>query len=238
VTEPSRQPADDHEAWLATLARELEAARETAGRLAAGHAPLGLRAVEPVPGRRWYLCAFEGPGFLCLDAGLGPERSGERVREVAAAGLVVEHAEGLLDAEARDYLAGASGRLLTLDHGAATLAEPVAEVGERALDLARWRLAPQREVASVPALDAAIRLHDRLTAAYGAFVAASEPLVSRQDALAPELVSALRVFEEAAGRAGVGEPLAKRLGAALPDCQEGAAQVLDAHLTPVERPPE
>jgi hypothetical protein len=236
VSEPTVQPAEGHEVWLETLARELGAVRDAAQRVA-GRAPLGLRAVDPAPGGRWYLCAFEGPAFLCLDADLRPERSGERVREVASASLVVEHAETLLDTEALDYLAAAAGRLLTLDDDPPGIAEPVGEVAERALDLARWRMAPQREVASVAALDTAIVLHDRLVAAYGAFVAASEPLVAGQDALAPGLVSALRVFEEAAGRAGVGEPLAKRLGAALPDCQEGAAQVLDAHLAPVERPP-
>ena len=43
-----------------------------------------------------------------------------------------------------------------------------------------------------------------------------------------ELVSGLRVFEEAAGRAGVGESLARILGQCVEDCDEGAEQILGA----------
>jgi hypothetical protein len=44
-------------------------------------------------------------------------------------------------------------------------------------------------------------------------------------------MAALRGVEEAAGRAGVGESLAQRLGATMEDCDEAAAQVVAAHLT-------
>jgi len=212
------------------LAAQLSAAHAAASALA-GREPLGLRAVEPASGRRWYLCAFEGPSFLCLAGGLQAEPSERRARQAAAASLLVERAEQLVDADALRDLARAVGRALA--HGAEgdDLAEALGEVAQEALELAAWREAPERALASLPELEAGGRRHERLRAAYGRFVTASDPLVAVQDTLPPALVEALRGLEEAAGAAGVGESLAQRLGAALPDCDEGAGQVVALHLT-------
>lgn len=211
--------------WEEALVAELEQARAAAARLA-GAEPLGLRAVEPTPGRRWYLCAFEGPAFLCLDVALRPESEHARIREVASGSLLVERAESVIDATELTYLAGAAGRLLAATGEPPEVAASLESVAQRALEMAAWRESPQREVASVAALDTAVALHDRFQRAYGNFVAVSQPLVERQDDLDPELVSGLRVFEEAAGRAGVGEALAPLLGRSVEDCDEGAEQVL------------
>src|SRR5438093_195070 len=78
------------------LVADLGAARAAAARLA-GAEPLGLRAVEPPGEGRWYLCAFEGPSFLCLTASLEPELDEHTARRVAAAALLVEHVEGIVD---------------------------------------------------------------------------------------------------------------------------------------------
>jgi hypothetical protein len=219
--------------WARALVEELTAVRHRAASLAGGE-PLGLRAVEPAPGRRWYLCAFEGPAFLCLDIELAPELRGEAVREVASGSMLVEGAEALIDSAELGYLAGAAARLLTTTSEPPEVAAAVESVAQGALELAGWRDSPRREIASVPALDTAVALHGAFARAYGRFVDASEPLVSRQDELEPETVSALRVFEEAAGRAGVGEPLAARLGALVEDSDEAAGQVLEAYLRPLD----
>lgn len=214
------------------LAQDLAAARAAALALT-GRAPLGLRAVEPASGRRWYLCAFEGPSFLCLAGGLDPEASERRAREAAAASLLVERAEQLVDSGALRGLAQAVGRVLAIGMGdqADDLSEALAALAHEALELAAWRDAPERALASLPELDLGGRLHERLRTAYGRFVTASDPLVAVQDTLSRDLVEALRGVEEAAGAAGVGESLAQRLGAAIPDCDEGGGQVVALHLT-------
>jgi hypothetical protein len=222
----------DEPAWTETLARELTDASAAASALVGGEV-IGLRAVEPAPGRRWYLCALDGPSFVCLRRDLTPERRAAQVREVAAGSLLVERAEALIDSAELRYLAGAAGRLLAAAGDPGDVEESIERVAQRALELGGWREAAQREVASVAALDTAVALHEAFTKAYGEFVSRSQPLAERQDELEPEVVSALRVFEEAAGRAGVGEPLATRLGATLDDCDEGAQEVLAAHLLPL-----
>ena len=78
--------------------------------------------------------------------------------------------------------------------------------------------------------------HERARSAYGRFVALTDPLVAIQDQLAPERREALREVEEGAGRAGLGEALAARLADAMPDCDEGAVQVVAAHLTRLLEP--
>lgn len=123
------------------------------------------------------------------------------------------------------------GRALVAPPGGPEVAAALEAVAARALELAAWREEPRRVVASVPALDDAILLQERLMLAYGRFVHASEPLVAVQDTLPGEAVEALRAVEEAAGRAGAGERLADRLAAAMPECDEGAGQVVAVHLT-------
>jgi hypothetical protein len=213
-----------------TLLAELQAA-SAAAQTVGGREPLGLRAVEPSPGRRWYLCAFDGPEFLCLTEVLTPEAAQARVREVAAAGLLTEHAEELIDAEELRGLARAASGLIARDGESEGLADALGAIAHEALGLAAWREAPARAVASIAELDVAVAAHERLRAAYGRFVDATEPLVAAQERLPAERVAALRAVEEAAGGAGVGAGLAQRLAGAVPECDDGAGQVVAAHVT-------
>jgi hypothetical protein len=218
------------EAVLRALVDDLGAARDAAAAVA-GRPPLGVRAVEPAHGGRSYLCAFEGPSFLCLDARLAPERDPRRVREAAAASLLWEQLEGLIDAASLRDLAGAIGRLLARGGDPPEVAGSLEVVAARALELARWRDDPLRALASVPELDRAVALQERLVGAYRRFLRASEPLVEVQDRLDAGLVEALGDVERSAGPAGAGERLAERLAAALPEGEDGADQVVRAHVT-------
>ncbi len=211
------------------LVQRLEAARDAAERIA-GRPPLGVRAVEPAAGRRGYVAAFEGPEFLCLAGDLEPERDARRVREAASATLLWEHAEALVDAEALRDLVRAVGRLLALGGEPVEVAEPLEVVAARALELAGWRDAPRRVIASVPELDEASRLQERLVGAYARFMRASDPLVAQQDSLDAALIEALRSVEESAGRAGAADRLADRLARAIEECDEGAGQMVAANL--------
>jgi hypothetical protein len=92
-------------------------------------------------------------------------------------------------------------------------------------------------VASVPATDRATALQERLVGAYRGFLRASEPLVEVQDRLEPGLVEALRDVEQSAGSAGAAERLADRLAAAMPESEDGADQVVSAHLTRLPEEP-
>ena len=222
------------EAALSVLVQRLGEARDAAGALA-GRPPLGVRAVEPAHGRRSYLCAFEGPAFLCLDDRLAAERDARRVRESASASLLWEQVESLVDADALRDLAAAIGRLLARGGEPPEVAESLEVVAARALELARWRDEPARAVASVPELDRAIALQERLVGAYRRFLRASEPLVAVQDRLDVGLVEALRDVEQGAVPAGAAERLADRLAAALPESEDGADQVVRAHLTRLSR---
>lgn len=212
------------------LVEGLGRARDAAGDLA-GRPPLGVRAVEPSAGRRVYVAAFEGPAFLCLGPDLRAEDDLRRAREASSASLLWEHVEALVDADDLRALAAAVARALAVGedpHGIMAILQTVAA---RALELAAWRDEPVRALASVPDLDRAVVLQERMVGSYARFVRASEPLVERQDELSDELVAALRGLEEAAGRAGAGERLAERLAAAMPACEEGADMMVQAHLT-------
>jgi hypothetical protein len=218
------------EAALRDLVERLGAARDAAAALA-GRPALGVRAVEPAHGRRSYLCAFEGPAFVCLDDRLTAERDARRVREAASASLLWEQVEALVDADALRDLAAAVGRLLARGGDPPEVAASLEVVAARALDLARWRDDPARAVASVPDLDTVTALQERLVGAYRRFLRASEPLVEVQDRLDAGLVDALHDVEQRAGPAGAVERLADRLGAAMPETEDGADQVVRAHLT-------
>lgn len=225
-----RVTTDAQERELRDLVGDLESARDAAAELA-GRPPLGLRAVEVVEGRRSYLCAFEGPAFLCLTSGLRPEPDARRAHEAASASLLWEHLESAVDAEALRDLASAIGRLLALSADPPDVAATLEVVAARALRLAAWRDESLRAVASLPAADQASLLQDRLAGAYARFQRASEPLVEVQDELPGGIVAALRDVEESAARAGAGERLVDRLRLAMPECEDGAAQMLGAHLT-------
>lgn len=218
------------EAPLRALVDDLSRARDAAARVA-GRDPLGVRAVETSPGRRGYVVAFEGPAFLCLTGDLAPEDDPRRARETASAGLLWEHLETLVDADALRELAQAIGRALARDSEPREVSETLAVVATRALEAAAWRELPERALASLPAIDDAVALNERLVGAYARFVRASEPLAMAQDTLPPERVQALREVEEAAGRAGAAQRLAEGLAGAMPDCADGAAQMIAAHVT-------
>jgi hypothetical protein len=212
------------------LVVRLSRARDAAAGLS-GRQPLGVRAVEPALGRRNYLVAFEGPAFLCLTSDMSAEVDERRARETASAGLLWESVETIVDADALRDLARAIGRLLALGEGPREVSESLETVAARALELAAWREEPVRALASLPDLEGAIGLHERLVGAWARFMRASEPLVEMQETLTPGLVGALREVEEAAGRAGAPERLADRLAGAMPECEEGAEQILAAHVT-------
>ena len=211
------------------LVDRLEAARDAADRIA-DRPSLGLRAVEAAPGRSSYVVAFEGPAFLCLAGDLSVETSARRAREAASASLLWEYAEARSTLRLCARWSQAIGRLLALGGEPAEVAEPLEVVAARALELAAWRDDPLRAVASLPDLDVASRLQERLVGAYARFVRASDPLVERQETLDPELLAALRAVEEAAGAAGAGERLAEQLARALEGCDEGAGQMVAANL--------
>lgn len=216
---------------IGDLVGRLQGAHDEAARHA-GRAPLGVRAVEVVPGSLRFLCAFEGPGFLCLVDGT-PARAARTVRETATAGLTWEHVESLVDADRLSELAVAAGRVLALTSEPPRMVGAVEELVEALRPLSAWRLNPLRACASVPQLDIAAALQDRAHRAFGMFVAASDHLVEAQDTLGPDLVAALRGFEEAAGRAGVGERLADVIGGLVPACDRAADEVVATHLTPL-----
>lgn len=202
-----------------------------AARALTGGAPLGVRAVEAAPGRRNYLVAFEGPAFLCLAEDGRAEDDRRRAHEAASAGLLWEQVETLVDAAALRALAAAVGRLLALGEDPEGILPILETVAARALEVAAWREAPMRALASVPDLDRAVALHGRLSGAWARFVRASEPLAADQDRLSAELLEGLQALERAAAEAGAAERLADRLAAALPGCEELADEMLAAHLT-------
>jgi len=220
-------PHADHDAAVRDLVDRLAAARDAAAAVA-GEAPLGVRAVEPVAGRRAYVAAFSGPAFLCLDERLAPEADPRRAHETAAASLLWEHVEAIVDPDALRDLAAAIGRLLARGGDPAEVTGPLETVAARALELAAWREDPLRAVASVPEIDRGAAVQDRLCGAYARFMRASDPLVAMQDTLPDALIAALRDVEEAAARAGAADRLADRLAAAMPECEDGAGQMVAA----------
>lgn len=215
---------------LHDLVADLGRARDAAAALT-GAPPLGVRAVEAAPGRRGYVVAFDGPAFLCLTDGLRPEQDRRRAREAAAASLLWEQVEELVAADALRGLAAAAGRLLALGEDPHGILGALEAVAARALEVAAWRDEPVRAVASLPDLDRAVALQERLSGAYARFMRVSEPLVAAQDSLSPALLDGLRSLESAAGWAGAAERLADRVAAAMPGCEELADEMVAAHVT-------
>lgn len=221
------------EAELEALAEVLARAAAAAGELGPTE-PIGVRAVEPRVGIRRYLCAFAGPRFLCLDAELRPVTQARPVREAAAAVLLWERALDEVDVGALHAFASASGALLARGVPGAAVDAALQELTAAALRLAAWKDAPERALASVTDIEDAIARQAAVRDRYGDFVRATDPLAADQDSLEPDLVAALREIEECAGRARVADPLAGRLGEWMADCDEGAADVVVAHITPLD----
>lgn len=227
VSDPS--PAES--AQLEALVEALASARDRAEAIT-GDAPLGVRAVEVVPGRRGYLVAFPGPRFLCLDETLAPERSGRRARETASAGLLAEHAESEVAGDPLRGLAQAVGRALSVGiDDPPEVTDALADVAQRALDLASWSDAPERAIASVPRLDEAVALQALLLRAWRRYVVATQPLADAQDGLDEQVLSALRAVEEAGAEAGAGRALTDVLARAVSGCDVAADEIVAGHVT-------
>ena len=224
-------PDADHDAavqatsWSASAPRATPPPRSPAGRRS------GVRAVEPAAGRRAYVAAFEGPAFLCLDgATCAPEADERRARETASASLLWEHVEALVDPDALRDLAPAIGRLLALGGDPPEVDRPARDrrrAGARAGGVAgATRCGPSPRCRT---WTPGAALQERLVGAYARFMRASRAARRRAGhAARAELVEALRDVEEAAARAGAAERLADRLAAAVPECEEGAEQMLAA----------
>lgn len=216
---------------LETLATRLADAQAAATRVA-GRAPAGLRPVEPADGHRWYLCAFDGPAFLCLDERLVPETERGQVHRAASCALLVEHAESLVDGPELAMLATLAGRTGCLLDGS-ELPDTLQALAVAADALRGWRDAPERVVASVADLDVGVGLHNTLRAAYERYLERSEPLVAAQDRLGGDVVEALRELELTAGRLAVGGPLAAALAEAIGAIDAGADEIAAQHVTPL-----
>jgi hypothetical protein len=214
------------------LAAEMAAARDAAEALAA-RPMAGLRAVRPGTGGLAWLVAFEGPAFLCLGADLRPVGSLARVRDVAQASLAAEVVEDMVDADALRALRPHVDVLAPWRADMPAAVDALGRAAGAAEDLAEWRDAPERIVASLVAMDAAVGMQERAHAAYATFVGVTEPLVSRQDELDRELLAALASLEQAAGEAGLGASLGKVVGEGMGAIVEAADELAAAHLTPL-----
>jgi hypothetical protein len=217
----------DLERLLADLERAAQAGSEVAS-----EKPLGVRAIEDRPGGRAYLCAFDGPRFLCLTGDVTPEEDRGAAIEAASAALLAEHTDGLLDQGTLRALAQSASRAIVA-LSEEDVADAVGGVAEAALALVDWAADPMRALASIPSLDEAVRRHDAVRVAWSRFVKASEPLANNQEALSDAALDALRGLEEAAGRAGVGASITEAMAEALPVCRAGAREMMDAHVTPL-----
>ncbi len=214
------------------LAAGMAAARDAAESLA-GQSMAGLRAVRPGTGGLAWLVAFEGPAFLCLDTHLRPVGSLARVRDVAQASLAAEVVEDMVNADALRALRAHVEVLAPWRADMPAAVDALGRAAGAAEDLAEWRDAPERIVASLVAMDAAVGMQERAHAAYATFVGVTEPLVSRQDELDRELLAALASLEQAAGEAGLGASLGKVMGEGMGAIVEAADELAAAHLTPL-----
>jgi len=152
---------------------------------------------------------------------------------LARAVLLVESAEVLLDPVALRALAPTAEALAPWEADLTMALDALSRAGEAALHLAEWREDHLRAVASLVALDDAIGRQNRARGAYATFVGATEVLVARQDSLDPTMVQALIAVESAAAAAGLADSLGGVLAASMGSIEEGAAEMMAAHLTPL-----
>jgi hypothetical protein len=115
----------------------------------------------------------------------------------------------------------------------AAAVEALERAAGNATALADWREAPERVIASLVALDAAVALQERAHAAYATFVGVTEPLVERQDQLDSRLLAGLSAVEQAAAAAGLGASLGKLMGQGMGGIAEAADEMAASHLTPL-----
>ncbi len=212
---------------LMVLVSRLERARDVAA-ASAGRPPLGLREVELAPGDRAYLCAFDGPAFLCVDERGEVVSAQHVVHRVATMSLVWEQLEAEVDVTRMEEVAETAGRVLALTDAPAPMCAAIAATAEHVMAMLAWRVSPLRATASLVQVDVLFALHERATREYARFVQASEPLVAGQDTLDAELTAALGAFERAAIAAGLGARLADRLGGAVGAAGQAADEIVAA----------
>lgn len=217
---------------LKALEADMVAARGAAEALA-GRAMAGLRAVRPGTGGRAWMVAFDGPEFLCLDHSLAPVDDVARVRDVAQALLAAEVVDELVDAPALRALRPHVEPLAPFEGDLPAAIQALGRAADACDELAEWREQPDRIVASLVDIDAAVLIQARAHSAYATFAGVTEPLVARQQELAPELLAALVAVEQAASDAGLGMALGKVLGEGMPGIVEAADEMAAAHITPL-----
>lgn len=217
---------------LRALEADMVAARGAAEALA-GRAMAGLRAVLPGTGGRAWMVAFDGPEFLCLDHSLAPVDDIARVRDVAQALLAAEVVDEMVDAPALRALRPHVDALAPFEGDLPTAIQALGRAADACDELAEWREQPDRIVASLVDIDAAVLIQARAHSAYATFAGVTEPLVARQQELAPELLAALVAVEQAAADAGLGAALGKVLGEGMPGIVEAADEMAAAHITPL-----
>ncbi len=208
---------------LAELARDLDA---IAGRYAQPDDPVtGIRAVEPEPDTRRYLCVRRNGGVFCVDRqGDAIDDIDERHR-IAAAVLLVEYIEESIDGEECRLVATLAERLAASDLGAGAT-RSARTLGDAAAALADWRLDPARSIARIAELDQGAQLQSDAHVAHSTYLTATEHLVAVQDTLDGELIELLRDLENACGRAGIAASLSAALGSAMEDIHTDAARLL------------
>ncbi len=217
---------------LKALEADMVAARGAAEALA-GRAMAGLRAVRPGTGGRAWMVAFDGPEFLCLDHSLAPVDDIARVRDVAQALLAAEVVDEMVDAPALRALRPHVHALAPFEGDLPAAIQALRRGADACDELAEWREQPDRIVASLVDIDAAVLIQARAHSAYATFAGVTEPLVARQQELAPELLAALVAVEQAAADAGLGAALGKVLGEGMPGIVEAADEMAAAHITPL-----
>ncbi len=201
----------------------------------AGNPVTGIRAVEPEPRLRRYLCVRRDQEVFCVDADGHPVDDPEERRRTAAAVLLVEHVEECIDGEECRLVATLADRLTAaeVDERTATMASGLSR---SATALADWRLDPMRAIARIAELDRAASLQSDAHVAHGGYLAATEPLVGIQDTLDGALVELLRDLENACGRAGIAASLSGTLATVMDQIDADAARLLGGDVAPRERP--
>ncbi len=214
---------------LDALVERLGHAHGTAARVA-GRAPLGLREVDLGMGIRTFLCAFDGPEFVCLDEDGVPIRDRTLIQRSATMSLVWEQVEAEIDSTRLQELHEAAARLLAIADEPRDMVDAIGQVAEHAAAVRQWRECPLRAIASLTQLDVLFALHEQATAAYSFFVDASEPLVSAQEQMTPDVVTRLGAFEQAAIAAGLGARFSERIAAVIAACDQASNEIVGAYL--------
>jgi hypothetical protein len=218
---------------LEALLADLQTAAIALRALAPEREILGIQAVEIASERRHYLGALSGPTFICLDEKTQPVTGTREVHEVAAAVLLCERAGDEVDIEALHLLARSAAAMRAAGSGQPDLDATLEELAAAAFSVAAWRAAPERALSSLTAVETVTQLHDRLRGAHAAYLAITEPLAQEQDVLSDETIAQLRELDERAAVSRAATPFATRLGEWIFDCNEGAAEIVAKHVTPL-----